>query len=681
MVLRRFFNRKRIIMTAVFGLTVFLISLLSAFIVSPSEQLQDLMNLKYTYSPRRSVYPSASGNMTEIEKVEDAMRDSGGQYLIIEAVLPDLSEGQLYMNSFNAAARISVDGEVIFDGLEAKGLSAYSHVKIPLPDDFAGKTVEVILYSPFSSELSIGVIPADCTLHTLTKMPYASVLISAAVSAALIVSLFCILPGRNKRRLDLYIYTAAAVVCLFVTLLEYGGLFAFPFSLKMCLFLLVPALYLFGAAVRYKPRGSYAYAETVLSLNVLYITCVAFFGGSALFVPLIKAGLILQIAGFIFVLQTFARQDKGESDVYAAAAVIFWISDIVFWYMLVLGGQRLRISLPALIFSGTLYCLAASAESLKDRNREVFPEETREKIPEIRMNKSVNKFGRKAADEFTGKSVRNFAEESECRTDEKFVRSSSGETEKTEKTGETGYLTAEKPTQSFAEKFSRKHAEAYAEETGEKFYRGFYSVSRDALFSMICELADKRLYGRDFHSLNVAEYTYLLCITEGIRAENAEKISRAAALHDIGKICIPDQILFKSGKLSKNEFAEIRKHNVYGYHMLNIDGDPFFNMAALVARDHHEHIDGSGYLGLKGEEISVPARIVAVADVFDALVSPRSFKNSWSFEEACIYIAEHRGDYFDGDAVEAFVKAKADIYDIYRYHLERLNSSAFNENN
>ena len=61
---------------------------------------------------------------------------------------------------------------------------------------------------------------------------------------------------------------------------------------------------------------------------------------------------------------------------------------------------------------------------------------------------------------------------------------------KTEKTGETGYLTAEKPTQSFAEKFSRKHAEAYAEETGEKFYRGFYSVSRDALFSMICELAD-----------------------------------------------------------------------------------------------------------------------------------------------------------------------------------------------
>ena len=196
MVLRRFFNRKRIIMTAVFGLTVFLISLLSAFIVSPSEQLQDLMNLKYTYSPRRSVYPSASGNMTEIEKVEDAMRDSGGQYLIIEAVLPDLSEGQLYMNSFNAAARISVDGEVIFDGLEAKGLSAYSHVKIPLPDDFAGKTVEVILYSPFSSELSIGVIPADCTLHTLTKMPYASVLISAAVSAALIVSLFCILPRR-----------------------------------------------------------------------------------------------------------------------------------------------------------------------------------------------------------------------------------------------------------------------------------------------------------------------------------------------------------------------------------------------------------------------------------------------------------------------------------------------------
>lgn len=670
---RGFFNRKRIIMTAVLGLMVFLISLLSAYILSPSGQLQDLTNLKYTYSPRRSVYQTASGNMAEIEKVEDVMRDSDGQYLIIEAVLPDLSEGQLYINSFNAAVRIAIEGEVIFDNLEAKGLSAYSRLKIPLPDDFAGKTVEAILYSPFSSDLSIGVIPADCTLHTLAKMPYASVVISAAVFAVLIVSLFCILTGRNKRQPDLYIYTVAAAVCLFVTMLEYGGLFAFPFSLKMCLFLLVPALYLFGAAVRYKARGSYS--ETILSLNFLYITCVAFFGGSALFVTLIKAGLILQIAGFVFVIQMFARQDKGVSDVYAAAAVIFWIADTVFWYMLVLGGRELRISLPALIFSGTFYCLAASAESLKDRSGEALWGEQPGKSPEIRMsrseNRSENKYGRKAADEFTGKSVRSFAEESEYRIDEKSVWSSAVK---------TGHQAADMSMRSFAEKFSWKPAEEYAEETGEKFYRGFCSISRDALFSMICELADRKLYGRDFHSLNVVEYTYLLCITEGISAENADKISRAAALHDIGKICIPDRILFKSGKLSENEFAEIRKHNVYGYNMLNIDSDPFFKTAALVARDHHEHIDGSGYLGLKGEEISVPARIVAVADVFDALVSPRSYKNSWSFEEACIYIAEHRGDYFDEDAVEAFVKAKDDIYDMYRYHLKRQNSSALNEN-
>ncbi len=642
---RRIFDRKKTIITAVFGLTVFLVSLLCDFLLSPSERLHELTNLKYTYSPRQSVHLSVSGNMTEAEKTEDIMRSSGEQYLIIEAVLPELRGGFLYIDSFNAAARIAVDGEVIFDSLADNVFAAYSLVTIPLPDDFAGKTAEMTVYSPFSSELSIGVIPPGCSLQTVTNMPYASVLISAAVFAVLIVNLFCIAAGRHKTRTDLYICAAAAVVCLFVALLEYGGQFAFPFGLKICLLLSVPALYLFGVALRYKPRRSSS--ETVLSLNILYIVCIAFSGGSILFVPLIKAGLILQIAGFIFVLQTFARQDKGVSAVSAAAAVCFWISDIAFWYMLALGGQKLRISMLAVIFAGVLYSLAVSAESLTGRCVETLAEEA----PRI-----------KTAERHTGKSSVKTAVELTCKTadrfTEKFVRDSAGQT-----------------AERFAAESVRKLAEVHAEKTWEEIPRGYFSVSGNRLFSMLCELADKKLYGRDFHSFNVAEYTYLLCITMGISAESAERISCAAALHDIGKLCIPDSILFKLEKLSENEFAEIKKHNVYGYQLLDIDGDPFFKMAALVARDHHEHIDGSGYLGLAGEEISVPARIVAVADVFDALVSPRSYKKSWSFEDAFRYIGEHRGDYFDTDAVEAFVKARMDIYDIYRFHLERLNLS------
>ena len=140
----------------------------------------------------------------------------------------------------------------------------------------------------------------------------------------------------------------------------------------------------------------------------------------------------------------------------------------------------------------------------------------------------------------------------------------------------------------------------------------------------------------------------------------------AATLHDIGKICVPESILAKTEQLTEEEFCEIRKHNIYGYQLLYSQEDPFLKMAALVAKEHHEHIDGSGYIGLTDTEISVPAKIVAVADVFDALVSQRSYKNPWSFDKAFGYICEHRSDYFDKDVVDAFIRAKDKIFAIYQ---------------
>lgn len=173
-----------------------------------------------------------------------------------------------------------------------------------------------------------------------------------------------------------------------------------------------------------------------------------------------------------------------------------------------------------------------------------------------------------------------------------------------------------------------------------------------------------KVYVRETHSLKVSEYSKIISSYMGMSRNASNEIAKAAALHDIGKLCVPEKILFKKERLTEEEFEEIKRHVIYGYKLLNSE-DKFLKMAALVAKEHHEHIDGTGYMGLKENEISLPAKVVAVADVFDALVSKRSYKESWSFEETFAYICEHDTDYFDKGVVEAFKSAKDKIYELY----------------
>ena len=141
---------------------------------------------------------------------------------------------------------------------------------------------------------------------------------------------------------------------------------------------------------------------------------------------------------------------------------------------------------------------------------------------------------------------------------------------------------------------------------------------------------------------HVAEYTQALCESLEMHPRRTQMIAAAAMLHDIGKVAIPREILLQNEKLTEQESKEIRQHHLYGFRMLDGSHEQFMKLAARIALEHHEHLDGSGYLGLRGEEISLEARIVAVADVFDALTSPREYKQAWSFEQACSYIKEHR---------------------------------------
>ena len=185
----------------------------------------------------------------------------------------------------------------------------------------------------------------------------------------------------------------------------------------------------------------------------------------------------------------------------------------------------------------------------------------------------------------------------------------------------------------------------------------------------LSQLVSEKCNPPDRHMLHVAEYSRAIAARMGLDAARVDEIAEAALLHDIGKLMIPGNLLTKPGNLTEAEFDEIRHHHLYGEQILSGTGSAFFDLAATIAREHHEHVDGSGYLGYTGEQISLPAKIVAVADVFDALTTDRSYKKTWNFDEAFRYIMERAGSYYDADVVKAFAQAKRKIYELYtEYH-------------
>jgi putative two-component system response regulator len=141
--------------------------------------------------------------------------------------------------------------------------------------------------------------------------------------------------------------------------------------------------------------------------------------------------------------------------------------------------------------------------------------------------------------------------------------------------------------------------------------------------------------------------------------DEIEIIRFAAPLHDIGKIAIPDHILLKPGPLTREEYEEVKLHVTVGASILAGGTNPILQMAEQVALTHHERWDGSGYLGMAKQEIPPAARIVAVADVFDALISARPYKEAWSLDKAVAEIVGLSGTHFDPDVIDAFQTAIA----------------------
>ncbi len=157
------------------------------------------------------------------------------------------------------------------------------------------------------------------------------------------------------------------------------------------------------------------------------------------------------------------------------------------------------------------------------------------------------------------------------------------------------------------------------------------------------------------HIIRVGLYTEVMARALGWDEESVELIKLAAPMHDIGKVGVPDAILQKPDKLTPEEWIIMKKHTVYGYDILKDSESRLLQIAALVALEHHEKWDGSGYpYGKRGEEISIYGRMTALADVFDALTSDRPYKKAWDLEAAKSLITKLSGVDFDPELVEIF---------------------------
>lgn len=201
---------------------------------------------------------------------------------------------------------------------------------------------------------------------------------------------------------------------------------------------------------------------------------------------------------------------------------------------------------------------------------------------------------------------------------------------------------------------------------------------RDASLDTIFKLTAASEY-RDTqtgtHIKRMSHYSALIAQKMGLKSKTVETILYAAPMHDIGKIGIPDRILLKPGKLDAGEWEIMKKHTTIGADILKGSNIGFVRMGETIARTHHEKWDGSGYpYGLKGRRIPLAGRIVALADVFDALTSKRPYKEAFSIEKANRIILEERGRHFDPDVVDTFFSIQDVILKIKETYQDDLES-------
>lgn len=195
--------------------------------------------------------------------------------------------------------------------------------------------------------------------------------------------------------------------------------------------------------------------------------------------------------------------------------------------------------------------------------------------------------------------------------------------------------------------------------------KGIEDSQKEVIFH-IAETMDCRSVETGSHVRRVSEYVRLLALKYGLGEEEAEGLKLAATAHDLGKIGIPDAILNKPGPLTPEEYEIIKGHVQRGYDMLIHSTNPIIQAAALIVLLHHERFDGQGYpRGLAGDDIDISGRIVALADVFDALSTERVYREAWSWEEVFTHIQAERGKHFDPRLVDILLENREEFIQIW----------------
>lgn len=201
---------------------------------------------------------------------------------------------------------------------------------------------------------------------------------------------------------------------------------------------------------------------------------------------------------------------------------------------------------------------------------------------------------------------------------------------------------------------SMRERNQWLEERVRKRTRELYDT-RLQIVQRLGRAAEFRDNETGLHIIRMSKMSQVLAEAAGMSPQDCELLLNASPMHDIGKIGIPDHILLKPGKLDPHEWDVMKTHSTIGAEILSGDGSELLVMARDIALNHHERWDGTGYPGgLRGEQIPLVGRIVALADVFDALTSVRRYKEAWTVEIALNYISSNRGKHFDPQLVDVF---------------------------
>lgn len=180
--------------------------------------------------------------------------------------------------------------------------------------------------------------------------------------------------------------------------------------------------------------------------------------------------------------------------------------------------------------------------------------------------------------------------------------------------------------------------------------------NQKGLIYSFAEISESKSKFTGEHIKRVAEYMRVLGKASGFDSEYVDKLAAASMMHDIGKLMISEEILDKPDKLTDEEYQIMKNHVLYGEALLKNCPGEMMHLACVLAKEHHERWDGTGYLGMKGEEIAYISRLMALCDVFDALTSDRYYKKGWSLEDTYDEIVRLSGKHFDPKVVKLFIQ-------------------------